>query len=304
MKSQILLLTFITTIIFSSKAQEEVNNYKYIIVPTSFEFLKEKDQYQVNSLTKFLFDKYGYTTFMANEELPSDLNENPCLGLTADVEDVKGGFLVTKLQINLKDCRDAIITSSKVGRSKEKEFQASYHDALREAFETFQNHQYKYEPSEVVASSYSKVNKLPQSVQKTDDQTAAEIERLRKEVEALKKKEADERTKVSAVEEEVVKEPVLKKEEVKEEVSTMKAPATEKRMDAPVEEWLYAQPIENGFQVVDTEPKKVMILLNSGKPDTYIVQGKNAIVYKDGDDWIYASNDAEGSSTKKINLKF
>ena len=43
---------------------------------------------------------------------------------------------------------------------------------------------------------------------------------------------------------------------------------------------LYAQPIEGGFQIVDTEPKKVMILLNTDLPDTYIVKGKDAIVHK------------------------
>ncbi len=29
-----------------------LNNYKYVLVPKKFDFLKEADQYQLNSLTK------------------------------------------------------------------------------------------------------------------------------------------------------------------------------------------------------------------------------------------------------------
>ena len=41
-------------------SQSNLNDYKYIIVPNKFDFLKEKDQYQLNSLAAFLFNKYGF----------------------------------------------------------------------------------------------------------------------------------------------------------------------------------------------------------------------------------------------------
>src|SRR5690606_11029655 len=100
-----------TTTIFS---QESINNYKYIIIPTKYEFLKSEDQYQVNSLTKFLFNKHGFTAFMANEEFPEDLKTNRCLALYADVVEQKA-FLKTRLQIDLKNCDNKLIQSSKVG---------------------------------------------------------------------------------------------------------------------------------------------------------------------------------------------
>ena len=71
-----------------------------------------------------------------------------------------------------------------------------------------------------------------------------------------------------------------------------------------VEAILYAQPIDNGFQVIDTEPKKVMILLYSGVPDTFIVEGKDAIVYKKENGWIYAENNGKSLISRGINLKF
>ena len=41
-------------------SQSNLNDYKYVIVPNKFDFLKENDQYQLNSLAAFLFEKYGF----------------------------------------------------------------------------------------------------------------------------------------------------------------------------------------------------------------------------------------------------
>ena len=34
-------------------AQTSINDYKYVVVPKSYEFSQEQDQYQLNSLSKF-----------------------------------------------------------------------------------------------------------------------------------------------------------------------------------------------------------------------------------------------------------
>src|SRR5690606_25059413 len=101
------------------------------------DFLKEKDQYQINSITKFLFNKYGYTAFMQDEDLPEDLRNNKCLGLTVDVVK-ENALLKTKLRIDLRDCNGTVIQSSKIGETREKEYAKAYNYALRDAFETFQ----------------------------------------------------------------------------------------------------------------------------------------------------------------------
>ena len=52
-------------------AQENVNNYKYIIVPKKFDFLKEENQYRVNTFTKFLFEKQGFKMLLLEFEMIS-----------------------------------------------------------------------------------------------------------------------------------------------------------------------------------------------------------------------------------------
>jgi len=68
-------------------------------------------------------------------------------------------------------------------------------------------------------------------------------------------------------------------------------------------QWLYAQPLENGYQLIDMEPKKVMVLLNTSLKDVYLVKDKNALVYKDGNQWIMSSTGTE--VTKEVlHIKF
>ncbi|WCC41630.1 hypothetical protein PJJ26_09100 [Tenacibaculum finnmarkense] len=143
MNKIIILLLLIST---SIQAQKNVNNYKYIMVPNKFDFLKTVDQYQTSSLTKFLFKKHGFTVFLADEVLPDDLAENRCLALTAVFTDASSLF-TTKNSITLKDCGNKDVFSSKEGRSKIKNYKKSYHEAIRNAFKSIKALKYKYTPN-------------------------------------------------------------------------------------------------------------------------------------------------------------
>jgi hypothetical protein len=63
---KIFLILFMISGTFSVSAQE-LNEYKYIIVPEAFELSKEENQFQLNALTKFLFEEYGFETLMKQE---------------------------------------------------------------------------------------------------------------------------------------------------------------------------------------------------------------------------------------------
>jgi len=39
---------------------KKMSDFKYIIVPNKFDFLKKSNQYQTSSLTKFLLQKKGH----------------------------------------------------------------------------------------------------------------------------------------------------------------------------------------------------------------------------------------------------
>lgn len=130
--------------ILAVKAQD-LNNYKYVIIPETYEFTGDIDQYQLNSLTKYLFEQEGFTTLMKSEDKPEDLRANSCLGLKVNVKDDSGLF-VTKLFIELEDCYGKLVFESKEGRSRKKEFKEAYHEAIRDAFSEIEEMEYEYEP--------------------------------------------------------------------------------------------------------------------------------------------------------------
>lgn len=123
----------------------EFDNYKYIIVQDRFDFLKEQDQYQTSSLTKFLLQKKGFTVFLSNETLPKDVSENRCLALMATVKSTSSLFVV-KNKIELEDCYGKLIYSSEEGKSKEKDYKKGYHEAIRNAYSTMSDIEYTYNP--------------------------------------------------------------------------------------------------------------------------------------------------------------
>jgi hypothetical protein len=275
MKNSVLVLSFFLAFGFNGFSQEDqinleaVNNYKYIIVPLKYEFLSDADQYQINSLTKFLFNKYGYTAFLENDPFPDDLRNNSCLALTSEVIKAKGGFLSTRLQINLKDCNGKLIVSSKVGKTREKEFKVAYNLALRNAFETFQFYEYAYTAGEEMMTLSSETTNDDLKENNDGDMQLAQEGNKGQNAKVL---------------------PVLATstiENTKEQTQT-----------------LYAQPTDKGFQVVDSSPKVVMILLETSKPNTFIVKDQNAIVYKEDGFWYLSKNDGIMSSLEILNIKF
>ncbi|MCB0446209.1 MAG: hypothetical protein KDD03_01600 [Gelidibacter sp.] len=275
------VVSFLLGSVFYSFSQESINDYKYVIIPNHYDFLSEEDQYQLNSLTKFLFNKYGFTAFLQNDELPDDLRNNRCLALFVDVNKLKS-FLKLKLQIELKNCDNQLILASKEGESREKEYDKAYTMALRDAFETYQHLEYKYTPNEKLLASRQS------STAKTNTDEKAEIERLQKELELLKEE------KKLDVESTVVQDKIAKKEPEIKQVST----------PTKVTDVLYAQAITNGFQVVDSTPKVVMILLETAKSNTFVVKGQNAIVYEEDGFWYLSRNDGTNISQERLNIKF
>ncbi len=261
MKTKYLIAFIIFCIVTNTFSQTSLNDYKYVIVPNKFNFLTEADQYQLNSLTKFLFNKYGFNAVMENQTFPEDVAKNRCLALRSDVEKVKG-FLKTKLVIVLKNCKNEIIFTSEVGETREKEYKRAYNLALRAAFESFESVNYIYNDSKTINDYTSTKVEVPIKKESLNN-------KVEKELIAIS-------TQVGGVEEKAAKQSTV----------------------------LYAQVIENGFQLVDSTPKVVMILLTTPKQDTFIVKGKDAIVYKEDGFWYISQNDGKNYSTKLLNIKF
>lgn len=147
MKKSILTISFLFISVCALFAQKSINNYKYVLVPKQFEFQNGEDSYQVNSLTKFLFERTGFTVFFTDESYPEDLAKDRCLTLKAKVKIVPS-FLVTKMVIELVDCMNNVVFVTKEAKTKEKDFKKAYHSVIRNAFEDIESLHYSYEPTQ------------------------------------------------------------------------------------------------------------------------------------------------------------
>ncbi len=140
---RILFLGLVLLFTLNSNAQKKINDYKYIMIPESYGFLKGNDAYQLNSLTKFLFNKYGFKAFLQSDNLPDELRRNGCSSLRADVKK-RNGVFVTRLVIELTDCSGKVVFSSSEGSTREKDFKKAYQLALRDAFKDIEALNYAY----------------------------------------------------------------------------------------------------------------------------------------------------------------
>ncbi len=235
MKKTFLLLTiFITSLSF---AQTNVSQYKYVVVPVKFDFLSKNDQYQTSALTKFLFKKYGFNAYLENEKLPDDLSLNRCLALTGIVKDDSNMFTV-KNYIELRDCNNKLIFTSKIGRSKSKEYKKAYHQAIREAFITIKGLSYTYKGTD--QQEVVKTHKLPVSTKITNNNASI----------------------------------------------------------------LYAQPIENGYQLVNNKPEKVFEILKTNNQELFILKNKNGVLYKSNNHWIVEFYEGNTKKSSILTIKF
>ena len=100
----------------------------------------------------------------------------------------------------------------------------------------------------------------------------------------------------------IVEEPKPVKPAVKEAVAV---PTSEKVMlNENTSEVLYAQKINNGYQLVDSTPKVVYTLIYTGKEDFYMVKGRDATIYKQDNQWVIAETVGDDLQVKTLNIKF
>jgi len=73
-------------------------------------------------------------------------------------------------------------------------------------------------------------------------------------------------------------------------------------------ELLYAQPIANGYQLVDATPKKVMTLLKTSLQDCFLADtgdgSTRGIVYKNNDQWFFEYYKDGTLVSQKLTIKF
>jgi hypothetical protein len=277
MKRYILLFLLLSS--FSVYAQNTINNYKYVVVPEKFSFLKQNDQYGLNSLTKALLAEKGFTVYFDNAELPSEIANNKCQALNVELLE-KNSMFTTSLTLLLKDCQGNIVFKSKEGKSREKEYRVSYNLALRDAFTSLDGVPYAYNGATTA-----------QSVQPTVTTAAPPVA-------------AATNTSTQAA---IVTPPATVSNTPA--IATTVAATTAKPVQIETNQpsgTLYAQTVANGYQLIDTTPKIVLTLLKTSVQDYFIANNgiSNGIVLKKNDGWFFEYYKDGKLNSEKLLVKF
>jgi len=245
---------------------ESLNNYKYIIIPEKFEFFKEANKYELNNLTKLAFEKYGFTVLYDTEQLPPEIALNRCRALYGNLVN-DSGMLSTAISIIIKDCTGKEIFLSEKGKSKVKDYKKAYFEATRKASASLANLNYQYAGDEVAGRYWQQTSPVPAVVTSQSQQA------------------------------------------VSQQVNVAPTPVSAPAVSAvPVnnENQLFAQPITNGYQLIDTTPKIVLKMYKTSQPDSYSAQaeGKNGVVFKKGNEWFFEYYQNDKLISEKLNIKF
>ena len=267
MKTRILfLLFFISNYSFS----QTVNDYKAVVIPMKYEFQKEENQYRLQTITKMNLKKAGFEAFYANES--SLVEYQRCSLLYIDVKK-ENAFLISKLYVVFKDCFGTIIYQSEIGKSREKEFQTAYVDALNNAFVSVYDLNYKYNGN---------TNFSPKS--ETTTQYAPDVP-------------------VSSPTNSVIGSVAVPAAAVsvakKESTETITAESKSSGL-------LYAQPTSYGYQLIDSEPKVVMKVYKTSNSDSYMAKKgeiQGALVSKNNQ-WFFEYYQNDKLISEKIDVKF
>ena len=266
MKKTVLVLFLIASNYFSFGQEKSINNYEFIIVPELFYFLKEPNKYQTSSLTRFLLKKNGFTVVSNSEQYPKELRDNPCNGLNALVVDKSSMFKI-KVVIELRDCSNRLLYTSEEGASRLKELKKGFQEAIRNAHASMND--LVYEPFLLETIGKDKIEIIiinPVLVEEEND---------------------------------------IKIDVGLARVNNLKEPAQVSPINnIALVGTLYAQPKENGYQLVNLIPKVVFVIAKTGIKNTFIIKDKNGILYKKGENWIAEFYEGNKRVVNEYSIKF
>jgi len=265
----------------SQTTPNTINDYKYVLVPLRYDFSKSDDQYALNTTTKSLLEQKGFTVYWINESLPPALAANKCNALVAEVTQRKAMF-TTNLTLVLKDCYGNPIFKGKEGRSREKEFYTAYDEALKNAFVSLNAVSYKYDSTLTAQNQTQLQAQQPQSLQTQPLQGQPQ------------------QTQPQQTQPQQTQTPPQQAQPPKPQ------PQQTQPQQSTITGTLYAQPIPNGFQLIDLTPKKVMTLLKTSLPDSYLAQTDAAtgVVFKKDGQWLFEYYKEDKLVSQRLDIKF
>ncbi|MBC2839607.1 hypothetical protein [Robiginitalea sp. SC105] len=295
---------------FTGRAQ--FNSYKYMVVPTRFEDFRKTNQHQTSTILKYYLVEKGLPA-VYDAQQPKEIKVDPCQAAYVNLRDESGMFQ-TRVVVEFSDCEGNILLETRQGSSKIKDYDSAYKEAIADALESLSGVKYTYNPPATAGG---------------DPAVAASAS-----VAATRADVADSPSREMPVEEEaqtgmaealdVARDAVPEGREspaaaggnpaastamaVAAGGSSAAAPANAvaDQKTAPAD-LLYAQEIENGYQLVDSTPKVRMKLMETSQPDRFIalVDGQpKGMVYQQGTQWVHEFYEAGELRTEALQIKF
>ena len=255
---------------------QSVNDYKAVIVPLRFDFMKTDNQYRLATISKFNLTKAGFIAFYSNETISSEYN-NRCSMLYFDVVKEKA-FLATKIHVVLNDCNGKTVYKSESAYTKEKDTQRAYNELLNKVFESIYALQYKYNAGK------SDDGIASQTATRTIPSATAIMPALSAEVPPV--------AVPAAV---IVPAKVMVDKVIESKTPEFQSPNL-----------LYAQANATGFQLIDSTPKVVMKLLKTSQANSFIaIKGtiQGSLILKDNQ-WYFEYYQNDKFISEKIEVKF
>lgn len=272
-------LMMLLLLVVSYGFSQSVNDYKAVVIPMKYDFLKTENQYRLQTITKMNLQKAGFQAFYATETIPAEITDR-CSLLYVDVKK-ESAFLVSKLFIIFRDCYGTEVYKSSIGKSREKEYEVAYVEALNLAFESLYSLSYKYNCN-TNFSPKAGVNALtvPVLAAPTIVSPSSAVPAVTMTIAA------------AAVAIPVVAIP-----------ATTNEPKTS---DVKSSGLLYAQPTSYGYQLIDSEPKVIMKVYKTSNPASFMAKKgdlQGVLVSKDNQ-WFFEYYQNDKLFSEKIDVKF
>lgn len=102
---------------------------KVIIISNKYEFQKEKNTYNINTMLKAILVSNNYQVFFEDEVLPVEIAQNRCKALAGVLVDNSNMFL-TKMKFQIKDCQNNLLFETAEVKTREKDIQNAYIETI------------------------------------------------------------------------------------------------------------------------------------------------------------------------------
>lgn len=284
---------------------QRINLYQYVLISEKYDFQNTAHEYELNKLLKCQLEEYGFTVFYKND--PAVQNPiDPCLFLKANVIN-KSNIFLFKLLVEFRDCNNAIVLQTEVGGSKEKDRYDAFNEALDGALKSDRLSIYKFEgiAMPILLKDTNEILENPTALQAKNEPTNPQISTSENTSTSLNKATnlSVETSSSTAQNSDLPEKTVVSSQDLEGITNTSLSEIKEKKIGEMV---LYAQDIDDGFQLVDTTPKIILKMTKTVQPNYFNANkdDKYGVIFLKENEWFFEYYTNGNLVVEKLNLRF